>query len=79
MGACDAKSEAGPDDIPFPTDGIPVSGDPKDEHTVALWLFDETGYPNATITDASRYEVADLLLYSGVLAKGRYGMKVAIY
>lgn len=26
-----------------------------DEHTVALWLFDETSYPGTILTDASRY------------------------
>src|SRR5687768_3768758 len=26
-----------------------------DEHTIALWLFDEPTYPNVLLTDASRY------------------------
>ena len=44
-----------------------------DEHTVGLWLFDETEYPYTTITDASKYEY-DLRLMKGArLVKGKYG------
>ncbi|MCC5929641.1 MAG: hypothetical protein JJU28_10380 [Cyclobacteriaceae bacterium] len=45
----------------------------KDKNTVLLWLFDEEAYPNATITDASVYEIADLWLTSAQLTKGKYG------
>ncbi|WP_114749840.1 hypothetical protein [Pleomorphovibrio marinus] len=45
----------------------------EDKHTVLLWLFDEEAYPNATITDASPYEVADLRLTSSSLAQGKFG------
>lgn len=45
----------------------------KDTNTVLLWLFDEEAYPNATITDASRYEIADLRLTSSTLSKGKFG------
>ena len=37
---------------------------PADEHTLALWLFDDTLYPNCILTDASPYE-HDLRLVSG--------------
>lgn len=45
----------------------------KDKNTVLLWLFDEEAYPNATITDASQYEIADLRLTSATLSKGKFG------
>lgn len=45
----------------------------EDKHTVLLWLFDEEAYPNATITDASPYEVADLRLTSSTLEQGKFG------
>jgi hypothetical protein len=34
-----------------------------DEHTVALWLFDEPTYPNVILTDASRHQ-NDLRLHA---------------
>jgi hypothetical protein len=52
---------------------ISAEGFVKDKNTVLLWLFDEEAYPNATITDASIYEVADLWLTSAQLTKGKYG------
>ncbi len=45
----------------------------KDKNTVLLWLFDEEAYPNATLTDASPYEVADLWLTSSSLTEGKFG------
>jgi len=44
-----------------------------DKNTVLLWLFDEETYPNATITDASPYETADLWLSSSRLTEGKFG------
>ena len=35
-----------------------------DNHTIGLWLFDETQYPHTTLTDASEYEY-DLRLQKG--------------
>jgi len=35
-----------------------------DEHTIALWLFDDPPYPNAILTDAGIYQ-HDLRLRSG--------------
>lgn len=43
-----------------------------DEHTVALWLFDETPYAYNTLTDAGIYEY-DLRLFEGILAAGKFG------
>ena len=44
-----------------------------DEHTVGLWLFDETWYPYTTLTDAGANEY-DLRLMKGArLVQGRYG------
>lgn len=48
-------------------------GEAKDKNTVALWLFDESSYPNATLTDASKYEIADLSLTCGTLVPGKFG------
>lgn len=38
--------------------GLALATSPQgvDSHTVALWLFDETSYPNCILTDASRHE-----------------------
>jgi len=44
-----------------------------DDHTVGLWLFDETDYPYTTLTDASRYEYDLRLMKGGRLVKGKYG------
>jgi len=44
-----------------------------DNHTVGLWLFDETDYPYTTLTDASIYEYDLRLMKGGELVKGRYG------
>lgn len=44
-----------------------------DEHTVGLWLFDETDYPYTTLTDAGRYEYDLRLMKGGKLVKGRFG------
>lgn len=57
----------------LPSDSNTLIGEPADKNTVALWLFDETAYPNALITDASIYEIADLALTSGTLVSGKYG------
>ncbi len=47
---------------------------PADDHTIALWLFDDTLYPNCILTDAGPYE-HDLRLVSGYakwwMKKGR--------
>ena len=43
-----------------------------DQHTVALWLFDETPYAYNTLTDAGIYEY-DLRLFDGTLAPGKFG------
>ena len=45
----------------------------SDEHTVGLWLFDETDYPYTTLTDASRYEYDLRLMKGGRLVPGRFG------
>ena len=59
-----------------------ISG--EDEHTIALWLFDETPYNNVTLTDAGPFQL-DLRLNTGAkvpasvregrrgLLPGRYG------
>jgi hypothetical protein len=44
-----------------------------DEHTVGLWLFDETDYPYTTVTDASQYEYDLRLMKGGRLVPGRFG------
>lgn len=44
-------------DAPLPTTGV-------DEHTIALWLFDETPYFNVTLTDAGPLHL-DLRLATG--------------
>ncbi len=44
-----------------------------DDHTVGLWLFDETDYPYTTLTDASRFEYDLRLMKGGRLVPGRYG------
>ncbi|MBE0655198.1 MAG: hypothetical protein IH594_15460, partial [Bacteroidales bacterium] len=51
-------------------------GEAKDSNTVALWLFDETSYPNAPLLDASIYEIADLSLTSGINVPGKFGNAV---
>ncbi|TFG50817.1 MAG: hypothetical protein E4H40_00470, partial [Candidatus Brocadiia bacterium] len=45
----------------------------SDEHTVGLWLFDETEYPYTTITDASQYEYDLRLMKGGRMVPGRFG------
>lgn len=49
---------------------IPAAADP---HTVALWLFDESNYPFATLTDAGPNEYDLVLLERGALVPGRFG------
>lgn len=44
-----------------------------DEHVAALWLFDETEYPYATLTDAGLHQHDLRLLEGGTLEKGRFG------
>ncbi|HUW18421.1 MAG TPA: LamG-like jellyroll fold domain-containing protein [Sedimentisphaerales bacterium] len=45
----------------------------SDEHTVGLWLFDETDYPYTTLTDASQYEYDLRLMKGGKLVPGKFG------
>jgi hypothetical protein len=45
----------------------------EDEHTIALWLFDEPDYPNMTLTDASRHQFDLRLKSSGRLVPGKFG------
>ncbi|HUT28936.1 MAG TPA: LamG domain-containing protein [Sedimentisphaerales bacterium] len=49
-----------------------------DGNTIALWLFDETGYPYATLTDASVYEYDLCLMDAGDLEAGRFGNALRI-
>ena len=50
-----------------------------DNHTVGLWLFDESDYPHTTLTDASEYEKADLcLMDGGTMAAGRFGNALSV-
>jgi len=44
-----------------------------DGNTLALWLFDETPYPHATLTDAGLYGFDLRLMQSACLAPGKYG------
>lgn len=44
-----------------------------DEHTVALWLFDETPYPYTPLVDAGPHGHDLRLLPEGELVAGRYG------
>jgi len=44
-----------------------------DNHTVALWLFDEADYPYTTLTDAGEYEYDLRLMKGGKLVKGKFG------
>ena len=66
--SCRSKSLNYPEPL-----GNNLAGQSKDRNTVALWLFDESAYPNATLLDASIYEIADLALTSGILVPGKYG------
>ena len=45
----------------------------SDDHTVGLWLFDETEYPYTTITDASKYEYDLRLMKGGRIVPGKFG------
>jgi len=50
-----------------------------DEQTVVLWLFDESDYPHTTLTDASKYEKADLcLMEGGSLVAGKFGRALKV-
>jgi len=44
-----------------------------DEHTVAMWLFDEGNYPHTTLTDASTNRCDLRLQDGGRLVEGRFG------
>ncbi|MHC4387705.1 MAG: LamG-like jellyroll fold domain-containing protein, partial [Planctomycetota bacterium] len=44
-----------------------------DDHTVAMWLFDEGYYPHTTLTDAGKYEYDLRLQDGGRLVEGRFG------
>ena len=44
-----------------------------DEHTVGLWLFDETQYPFTTLTDASLNEYDLRLMKGAQLVSGKFG------
>ena len=49
-----------------------------DEHTIALWLFDDPQYPQVTLTEAS-WRHSDLrLLAGGQLVAGRFGNALKI-
>ena len=43
------------------------------DHTVALWLFDETEYPHTTLTDVSPHTYDLCLMNGGRLVRGRFG------
>ena len=49
-----------------------------DEHTVALWLFDDPEYFNATLTDASENWYDLRLQPGGKLVPGRFGSALAL-
>ncbi|MHC4754754.1 MAG: LamG-like jellyroll fold domain-containing protein, partial [Planctomycetota bacterium] len=49
-----------------------------DEHTVGLWLFDETDYPYTTLTDASQYEYDLRLMKGGRLVPGKFGRSLKL-
>ncbi|MHC4620831.1 MAG: LamG domain-containing protein [Planctomycetota bacterium] len=50
-----------------------------DSNTISLWLFDESDYPHTTLTDASRWEKADLcLMDGGSMVAGRFGRALEI-
>ena len=44
-----------------------------DDHTVGLWLFDETDYPFTTLTDAGVHEYDLRLMKGSRLVPGKYG------
>jgi hypothetical protein len=44
-----------------------------DEHTLGLWLFDETDYPYTTLTDAGKFEYDLRLMKGGKMVTGKYG------
>jgi len=60
---------AGNVDLTWKADYFPSFAD---QHTVALWLFDETPYAYNTLTDAGIYEY-DLRLLDGQLVPGKFG------
>jgi hypothetical protein len=49
-----------------------------DEHTVALWLFDEPQYPHMTLTDAGPNYYDLRLLNGGKMVPGRFGNAVKL-
>jgi hypothetical protein len=49
-----------------------------DEHTVGLWLFDETDYPYTTLTDAGQNEYDLRLMKGGKLVPGRFGIALKL-
>jgi hypothetical protein len=49
-----------------------------DEHTVALWLFDEPQYPHMTLTDAGPNFYDLRLLGGGKMVPGRFGNAVKL-
>ena len=49
-----------------------------DSHTVALWLFDETGYRYTTLIDASEYEYDLQLMDGGSLVPGKFGNALTV-
>ena len=44
----------------------------SDDNTVGLWLFDESYYPQTTLTDAGPYR-HDLILMKGRMDSGKFG------
>jgi len=56
-------------------DSFPQS---PDDDIIALWLFDETQYPHATLTDAGRYGFDLRLLDAGRLEAGKFGKALRI-
>src|SRR5262249_36377117 len=49
-----------------------------DDHTVALWLFDDPEYVHTTITDASVYEYDLQLMGGGRLVPGKFGRALRV-
>ena len=47
-----------------------------DDHTVALWLFDEGYYPHTTLTDAGVNEYDLHLQDGGRLVEGKFGKAI---
>ena len=57
---------------------MPCNSTAPDDHTIALWLFDEPDYPGMTLTDASRHQFDLRLKTGGKLVPGRFGNAVEL-